>query len=63
MTELDQSMLDPTWVPTRYHRHIDKREKKYDLRHRVPHNPRVEGSHMENEAENVSRKCRAREHK
>jgi hypothetical protein len=43
MTELDQSMLDPSWVPTRYHQHhIDERENRYDLRPRVPHDPRVE---------------------
>jgi hypothetical protein len=54
MTEVDQSILDLSRVPNRYHRHIDKRENRYDLRHRVPQNPRVEGSRMENEAaENI----------
>jgi hypothetical protein len=51
----DQSILDPSWVPNRYHhRHIDEQENRYGLRPRVPHDPRVEGSHMENEAaENI----------
>jgi hypothetical protein len=48
MTELDQSILDISST------HIDERENRYDLRPRVPHDPRAGGSHMENEAaENI----------
>jgi hypothetical protein len=51
MTELDQSRLNPSWVPTRYHqRNIDEPENRYDLRPRVPHDPRVGGTLMGNEA-------------
>jgi hypothetical protein len=49
MTELDQSILHSTWVPTRYHQHtIDEREDRHDLRPCVPHDPRAGGSRPEN---------------
>jgi hypothetical protein len=45
MTDLDQSTLDPTWMPTRYQRRtVEEREDEYSLRPRAHTDPRVGGS-------------------
>jgi hypothetical protein len=43
--ELDHSILDPSWVPTRHQqRAINEREEGYNLRSRILQSPGVRGS-------------------
>jgi transposase InsO family protein len=51
MTEIDQSTLDPTWVPTRYQQHtVEGREDGYNLRPRAHADLRAGGSRPANDA-------------
>jgi hypothetical protein len=50
MTELDQSTMDPTWVPTRYQQFtVEEHEDRYNLRPRAHTDPQVGGSRQANE--------------